>query len=204
MPSSTSWKQILETPALKGRISLLDDTREVIALALLINGRSVNSTDSESLDKARATLKQIKPQVKMFRSDVVDTLIRKEVAIAHTYSLEALQAWKKTGGKVDYVIASEGGTKAIDSAVILKNAPHLKEAHELINFFLSPESNVQFVQHILAGPVLKKTREMLPAELKNHKGLFPPAEQMKKLESIRDVGESGRVFDRMWTEFKSM
>lgn len=199
-----SWKDLVSNPNLKDRVSLLDDAREVIAIGLRMNGLSVNATSKEDLERAKASLQTLKPQIKMFRSDVIDALIRKEVGIAHAFSTEALQAWKKTGGKVDYMIPEEGGTFAIDSSVILKNAPHPQEAHQLINFFLSVESNVQFVQNILAGPVLKKTRQNLPADLQSNKALFPPQEQLKNMERIHDLGKAGRDYDRLWTEFKSM
>ena len=48
-----SWK-ILENPALKGRITLLDDIREVIGAGLMSLGHSINSTDPAEIDAAVA------------------------------------------------------------------------------------------------------------------------------------------------------
>lgn len=198
-----SWKALLESPELKGKVSLLDDTREVFALALKTQNRSVNEKDEGKIKEAQQYLAKIRPQVKTFRSDVLDLILRKEVAAAHAYGTEALQAWKKSGGRIEYILPEEGGTFSIDNVVILKSAQNVKEAHALIDFFLSVDANVKFVERILAGPVLKKTRERLPADLKNNAQLFPTAEQLKKFERIQDLGETTRIYDRAWTELKS-
>ncbi|MBX3018608.1 MAG: spermidine/putrescine ABC transporter substrate-binding protein [Bdellovibrionaceae bacterium] len=198
-----SWKKLLESPELKGKVSMLDDTREAFAVALKILGFSVNEKDEAKIVQAKDYLVKIRPQVKAYRSDVIDLILRKEVAAAHAYGTEAVQAWKKSGGKIEYLLPEEGGTFSIDNMVILKSAENVQEAHALIDFFLTPETNVKFVERILAGPVLKKTRDMLPADLKNHPGLFPPTEALKKFERIEDIGEATRVYDRAWTELKS-
>lgn len=198
-----SWKKLLETPDLKGKISMLDDTREAFAVALKILGFSVNEKDEAKIAQAKEYLSRIRPQVKAYRSDVVDMILRKEVSAAHAYATEAIQAWKKSNGKIEYILPEEGGTFSIDNMVILKSAENVKEAHALIDFFLTPETNVKFVERILAGPVLKKTRDLLPADLKNHPGLFPPADKLKKFERLEDLGEVTRVYDRAWTELKS-
>lgn len=198
-----SWKKLLESPELKGKVSMLDDTREAFAVALKILGFSVNEKDETKIIQAKDYLAKIRPQVKAYRSDVVDLILRKEVSAAHAYGTEAIQAWKKSGGKIEYLLPEEGGTFSIDNMVILKSAENVQEAHALIDFFLSPETNVKFVERILAGPVLKKTRDLLPADIKNHPGLFPPEDKLKKFERIEDIGEATRVYDRAWTELKS-
>lgn len=198
-----SWKKLLESPELKGRVSMLDDTREAFAVALKVLGFPVNEKDEARIGQARDYLAKIRPQLKAYRSDVVDLILRKEVAAAHAYGTEALQAWKKSGGKVEYLLPEEGGTFSIDNVVILKSAENVAEAHALIDFFLSPEANVKFVERILAGPVLKSTRAKLPADLRDHPGLFPPPAQLKKFERIEDIGEATRLYDRAWTELKS-
>lgn len=200
----TSWKTLLESSDLKGKVSMLDDTREAFAVALKVLGFSVNETDEAKIKQAQEYLTKIRPQLKSYRSDVLDMILRKEVSAAHAYATEALQAWRKSGGKIEFVLPDEGGTYSIDNLVILKSARNIKEAHALIDFFLSPETNVKFVERILAGPVLKKTRELLPADLKNNPGLFPPPERLKKFEHLQDIGEATRFYDRAWTELKSL
>jgi spermidine/putrescine transport system substrate-binding protein len=198
-----SWKDFFADKDLKGRVSLLDDVREVVAAALKAHGHSVNSTDPQELAEARATLMAFKPMVKMFRSDTVEALVNKEVAVAQAYSTDALQAAAKAGNQIQFVIPAEGGTRAIDNLVIIKGAPHIREALRLIDFLLSPETNLQFVEKVRGGPVLTTTQKNLPKELQRNKALFPAKEQMSRLERIQDLGDKTRLYDELWTEFKS-
>jgi spermidine/putrescine-binding protein len=98
---------------------------------------------------------------------------------------------------------SDGGTRNIDNMVILKSAKNVKEAHVLMNYFLKPETNLKFVVTCLSGPVLLSTKGRLPKELAENKALFPAPDVMKNLESIHDVGEATRLYDRLWTELKT-
>lgn len=198
-----SWKELLTREDLNGKISLLDDVRESMAVALKVHGYSINSTDPKELDKAKETLSQFKKRIKMFRSEIVDALVRKEMAVAHAYGTEAMQAAVKSKGQIIFVLPEEGGTWSLDNMVILKSSKNALAAMELLNFFLEPESNVNFVNRILSGPVLKKTRSLLPGELKDNPTLFPAADKMSKLEAIKDVGEATALYDRIWTEVKS-
>jgi spermidine/putrescine transport system substrate-binding protein len=182
---------------------MLDDMREVMAVALKLQSQSLNSTDEAKLRKAQELLKTLKPKIKMFRSDVIDTLVNKEVVVAHTFSSDALQAARKSKGKIEYILPAEGGSRSIDNMVILKSAHNVQEAHVLINFLLSQKSNVEFVNHIMGGAVLKSTRSGLERDLQVNKALFPDPTLLNKFEFIHDLGASTRVYDRLWTELKA-
>ncbi|HVK61168.1 MAG TPA: spermidine/putrescine ABC transporter substrate-binding protein [Bdellovibrionales bacterium] len=196
------WKDVLTKKELAGKISLLDDVREVTAGALKANGYSVNTTNETELAKAKEMLKAARPRVKMFRSDTIDALVNKEVAIAHTYSVDALQAAQKDS-KIEYIIPEEGGTRSIDNLVVLKTAKNVEAAHALINFLLSQEASTSFVKTVMGGPVVTATKAALSKELQANNGLFPSAAVMGKLESIHDVGDATRLYDRLWTEIKT-
>lgn len=199
----SGWKDLFNESKLAGKFSLLDDVRETLGVGAKLNGLSVNTVDSKDLQLIKKTLLDNKKKIRMFRTDTVDALANKEVAVAHAYSGDALQAWKKSKGQVEYLLPAEGGTWSIDNVVIFKGAKNVREAHELINFFYQPESNVALVKNIMAGPVLSKTRSMLPDEIKNMSALFPPKDKFSKLERIRDLGDKTREYDKIWTEVKS-
>lgn len=198
-----SWKDLFENQDLAGKMALLDDVREVTAAALKMHGYSVNTTDPDELKKAEETLKKIRSNVKMFRSDMIDPLINKEVAAAQVYSSDALLAAAKGHAKIEYILPEEGGTRAIENLVILKSAKNVEAAHKLINFLLSAEANASFVKEIMGGPVVLKAKEMLPPNLKSNTSLFPPAATLSKFEGLKDVGETTRVYDRIWTGIKA-
>ncbi len=198
-----SWKDVFSNPDFKGKVSLLDDVRESMAVALRMNGSSVNTRDPQELEKAKKTLQENKKFIKMFRSDTIDPLVNKEIAIAHAYSSDALQATAKSGGKIAFVIAAEGGTSNIDNVAILSDAENIEAAHAFINFVLTPEANAEFVKTVYGTPVIKGVKEKLPENLQKLPTLFPSKDQMSKLESIKDLGEDAAVYDKIWTEVKT-
>lgn len=199
----TDWKDVLENPELKGKFSLLDDVREVMAMALKANGASVNSIDPKDLENAKALLLKVKPSVKMFRSDTIESLVHKEIAVAHAYSSDALTAQAETKGQIEYILPASGGTKAMDNLVIFKNAKNKANAYVLLNFLSSKDSNLEFVTRAKGGPVLKTTKELLPEDMKNNKSLFPEAKTLSKFENIHDLGENTKLYDAIWTSVKS-
>lgn len=198
-----SWRDFFENPKLNGKISLLDDVREVTAAVLKMQGRSVNSVSEPELKLAKDALLKIKKAVKMFTSDTVDILKNKEVVAAHSYSPDALQASAKTQGKIEFIIPSEGGTRYIDNLVIVKGAKHVEEAHKLIDFLLQKENEVEFVSSIRAGPVVADIKDVLPPDLQKSTTLFPSAQVLSKLERIRDLGDQNRLYEDIWTAVKS-
>jgi spermidine/putrescine transport system substrate-binding protein len=198
-----SWKDVFNNPELKGKISLLDDSREVTAAALKMNGYSVNTTNKDELKTAETTLLKAKSRVKMFTSDTIDPLVNKEVAVAQTYSSDALIAAEKSNGRIEFVLPDEGGTRAMDNVVLFKDSKHKESAYKLLNFMLSPEVNLAFVTTVFGGPVLSATRQQLPEKLKNSTALFPSHEKLSKFENIVDLGEQTSLFDELWTRIKT-
>lgn len=197
------WKDLFENPELAGKISLLDDVREVTAAALKIHGFSVNTTNEAELAKAKATLLGMRKRVKMFTSDMIDPLVNKEVAAAQSWSTDALQAAARTDGMIEYILPKEGGTRSIDNIVILKNAKNLDEAHALINFMLSKDVNVEFVKQICGGPVVAATRALLPPDLRDNPSLFPSETVLTRFERLIDLGLDTAKYERLWTELKA-
>lgn len=199
----TGWKDLFTNPDLAGKISLLDDVREVTAAALKMHGYSVNTTNPDELKKAQETLMAARSRIKMFRSDTIDPLLNKEIAVAQAYSADALQAAQKSPGKIEYILPEEGGTRAIDNLVVVKGSANPDEAHALINFLLSEEANVAFVKAVMGGPVVVSAKDKLPEDVKSNTSLFPSSSALSKFEAIRDVGEATRLYDRLWTEVKA-
>lgn len=200
--STQSWSAIFENKEASGRISMLDDVRETMGAALKFKGFSLNSVKPEELAIGKALLIAAKPHVKAFTSEPSEPVIQGEVWAAQMYSSDALQARRKTNGKIMFSTPIEGATMAIDNLVIPVGAEHMAEAHALINYLISKEANLKFVQSIMAGPVNINTRASLPEDLQNEPALFPPDDIIARCEMMQDLGEATDLYDRIWTEVK--
>jgi spermidine/putrescine transport system substrate-binding protein len=199
----TGWKDLFESPELKGKFTLLDDVRETLGAALKSQGYSLNTKNEEELKKAKELLVKLRSRVKGFTSEPMMPLVNGETAVAHAYMSDALQARRESGGKIEYIIPVEGATLWIDNLVIPKGAPNLEAAHAFINFLLEPKSNASTVQAVLVAPANKDTFALLPKEIQSNPALFPSEDVMKKLEMIHDLGDSLAAWDRIWTEVKA-
>jgi spermidine/putrescine-binding protein len=198
-----SLKTLFKSPELEGQISVLDDIRELTAAALKVFQFSANSKEPDQIDRAFNYLKNQKKQFKAFNSNAVDLLLNREIRAGLVYSSDALIAQKKDP-KIEYRIPVEGCTWALDNWVILKNSPRKLESHQFIQFLTTAENNRDLVLNVRAGPVVSGTRQLLPLELQKNPALFPDAKTLKKLEMLEDIGKKQEIYEKNWTDFKTL
>ena len=199
----TGWKDVFGNAALKGKVTLLDDVREGIGAALKSLGLSMNTRNPADLARAKALLIKAKPSIKAFSSETKMALVQGEVSVAHAYVSDALQARHDTGGKIDYVIPEEGATLWIDSVAIPASAPHPQEALELINSLIDVKTGLTLATGLFLSPVNLDVVPQLPKELQDDPALFPADAVRAKLETLEDLGDDLKAWDRVWTEVKT-
>jgi spermidine/putrescine transport system substrate-binding protein len=185
-----------------GKFSMLDDQRETIGVALKLLGHSVNSTDLNALKAAKAKLIEQKPLVKQYKNEADEILGSGDVVMAHCWSGDAFRAAARRPN-IKYVIPKEGATQFIDTVCIPTSAPHKALAAQFINYLLRPEINAKVTEFTKYGTCVPAARNYLPETVRNHPGIYPSEDVLNKLESIRDLGEFTRNYDRAWTELKA-
>jgi spermidine/putrescine transport system substrate-binding protein len=198
-----SWKDLFTQADLAGQFTLLDDAREVMGASLKSLGYSLNSTQPEEIEKAKVQLAAIKSRVKAFTSEAKVPMEQGEVAVAHIYMSDALQAARSAGSHIEYLIPEEGATLWIDNLVVPKGAANVDGAHRLINFLLKPEIAAKTVKAVLVAPTLQGIGQYLDPSLRTNPVIFPAPASMKRLEMMHDLGDALRLYDRAWTEIKA-
>ena len=197
-----SWN-LLWDPKYKGKITMLDDMRSAVSVALKMRGYSVNSTSEKELMEAKQLLMEQKPLLKAYISAPVKSLlISNEVWLSHLWVGDVLMA-KDENDVLEYCIPKEGCEIWDDNLVIPKSAPHKYTAEVFMNYGLRPEVSAavsNFVHY--ATPVETAKKFNLKEDVKNP-GIYPSAEVMKRLEYVVDVGEATRIYDQIWTELKA-
>lgn len=192
----------LWNPKYKGRIVLLDDPREIIGLTLQMLGKSRNSTNPADLEAAKAKLKELLPSVKAFDSDSPKSLLLSgEAYLGVVWSGEAALA-NIENPNIAYVIPSEGGGMWMDNLAIPKTSKNKELAQKFINFLLRPEVSVELSKAYPYGNPNKAALALLDPKLLANKASYPPAESLKHVEWLKDVGAATTEYDRVWTELK--
>lgn len=201
-PAPDSWA-IMYDPAYSGKISMLNDVREVPAAASHLLGFSENTVNPDELAKIKTKMLEQKPLVKAYTSDTNrDLLLSGETVLAQVYTNDGVTMGEENPS-IKYVIPKEGCTIWQDNLAIPKSAPNKYTAHVFINFLMREDIEIQNATFIKSGSPNKVARAKLPPEVANNKGIYPDDETMKKLEWIQDLGDNIELYDRMWTEIKN-
>jgi spermidine/putrescine-binding protein len=192
-----SWG-VFHNTRFRGRMTMMDDGREVIGAFLRYRGHSLNSTDPQQLTRAKADGIQAKKQLKGYVSAPVKAqLISGEVWIAQLWNGDTTQA-KAEQPALDYVIPREGCTIWGDSMCVPKSAPHKRAAHEWMNYILRPE-----VGAALSNATGYGTPNATAAKLLKNPVPYPSEEELKRLEYQVDLGRDTAIWDQIWAEIKS-
>jgi spermidine/putrescine transport system substrate-binding protein len=87
--------------------------------------------------------------------------------------------------------------------VIPAKAPNRAGAYQFINFILDPEVGATLSNFNKYATPNKASMAHIKPEDRDNKGIYPPEEQMGKMEFLEDVGDSARLYDETWTAIKA-
>lgn len=200
----TSWAQLWDE-AYRDEILMQDSVRDAFMVAEKIFGYSMNTVNTEELQRAKNALIAQKPLVQAYVIDQVrDKMIGGEAAIGVIYSGEAIYT-QYENPDLEYVIPKEGTNVWIDSWVILKNAPNKENAEKFIDFMCRADialKNFEYITYSTPNDAAKAL--IVDDEIKNSPIAFPNLSQYENLESYTYLGEEGdALYNELWKEVKS-
>ena len=190
-----SWA-VFHDQKLNKKMTMMDDSREVIGAFLKYRGHSLNSVNPGELAQAKADAIQAKQHLKAYISaPVKDQLIAGDVWLAQLWNGDTTQA-KSQQPALEYVLPKEGCTIWADSLVVPRSAPHKRAAHEFINYVLRPE--VASGISNFTGYGTPNAKAVLEAPVP-----YPTPDELSRLEYQVDLGANTQLWDQIWTEIKS-
>jgi spermidine/putrescine transport system substrate-binding protein len=196
-PAPDSWGVFLE-PRLRGKLTMLDDLRDVIGAFLRLRGHSINSVDPAELEAARQDAVIAKGNLKAYLSAPVKAqLIAGDVWVAQLWNGDAAQAAREQPA-LRWLLPREGSTWWIDSLVLPAAAPHPRAAHEFINFSLRPEISAKIANATGYGTPNQAALPLLASPVP-----YPSTNELARLEIQEDLGRASALWDETWTRIKS-
>ncbi len=181
-----------------GKMTMMDDGREVIGAFLRYRGHSLNSTDAQELAQSKADSIEAKKHLKAYISAPVKAqLISGDVWISQLWNGDTTQA-KAEQPNLAYVIPKEGCTIWGDSMCVPRSAPNKRAAHEWMSYILRPE-----VGAALSDATGYGTPNAAAAKQMQNPVPYPTEDELKRLEYQVDLGKDTAVWDQIWTEIKS-
>ncbi|HBM80428.1 MAG TPA: spermidine/putrescine ABC transporter permease [Clostridiaceae bacterium] len=193
----------LWNPALKNSIVVLDDERAIIGMVLKKSGYSINETDPLKLQQAKQDLKALQSNIKAYDSDSPKTLlINGEAKVGFVWGAEASLA-KRENKNLKIVIPQEGLFLQQDNFVIPKLSKNQKSAEQFISFILEPEIGAEISREFPYASPNKASFPILDQDILKDTAVYPPQDAVNKGEYLKDIGQSVKLFDDIWTEVKN-
>jgi spermidine/putrescine transport system substrate-binding protein len=178
-----SWS-IFERTDLRGRMTMLDDMREVMGDALVHLGFSVNSKNYNEIETAKNFINNNwKPNLVKFDADAFGKgyangefwVVQGYAEVVYEEIIDDEQLMRDTV----FFIPPEGGPGYIDSMCILKGAKNRDLAHKFIDFIHRPENYAEFcdffgfpatanipARQFIEGPTWYQPEDIADTELK--------------------------------------
>jgi spermidine/putrescine transport system substrate-binding protein len=190
----------LWSPALRGRLTMLDDAEDVIGACLQKLGYPFGSVDERQLRTAKEAAIAQKQLLRAYlNAEVRDQLVSGDVLAAQLWSTTAAQAIHGNAN-LGFVYPQEGYPLYCDCAVVLRESGRYELAHDFLEFLLRPDvaaANARVAETATANASAQSTLPHDPV-------LYPPDDIYGRgvwPEALPSRAQ--RYRDRLWTEIKS-
>ena len=196
-----SWR-MFERESLKGKISLLDDQREVIGCALRTLGYDASETDQKKIDEAVKLAREWKKNIaKWGVDDSKDSLASGEFVMIQGYNGDMLQV-AKDNPDIKFVIPKEGTTSTLDNFAILKDSKNKDLAYKFIDFMYRTDVAARNMEEIQYYMPHKEAIQQLDESLRNNPIFNTPADVFSRCSPLADLGEDHVKYDKAWDDIK--
>ncbi len=197
-----SWA-MFDRADLAGRMTLLNDVREVIGAALKFHGYKYNTTDDRELETAMNTVIKWKKNIAKFDVDEAKRgLSSGEFFLIQVYNGDAMQLINENPD-LAFATPVEGTSLSQDDFVIPVTAKNTDLAYKFIDFMLDPENsktNMEFVYYLSPNTAAQK---LMSKEFLTDPAINPPKSVLDRSDFLRDLGENNTKYSIIWDKIKS-
>lgn len=198
-----TWSDLYQ-PKFHNSLMLLDEIRSVFSSTLRMLNYSINDQNPAHLREAYLKLKQLRPNIRLFNSDaVVSILIDEDATIGMAWSGDVYTA-QKENPKLQFVYPRDGFEIWVDHFVLLKNAPHRENAYTFLNFLLRSDvaKAVSFYTNYSTTNLAAKNS--MPEAIRNNPILYPSYEILRRGEFQTDSGDASAILLEKYWEWLKM
>ncbi len=184
----TRWMQLYQPQEeLRGKIVMIDDSREVLGMAAIALGKSMISENIRDWEAAAQLVYRQRPYVYSYGYIAIGEnsgLVSGELLAAQIYNGEALSLHEHNQNIV-YVHPAEGSSYWVDAWVLFSNAPNRKLAHAFLNYLNEPANAAANAQSVYFATCNKAAEALLPEEFLQDPIIYPPPEVMQRLQRYK-------------------
>ena len=195
-----SWKWVMDSPRYSDRIAVFSEADDMIELGAKYLGHSGRDIALPVIDQVAEMWIRQKKHIKIFHHDEgQDLLLSGEVDIVMEYNGDIAQVMTEDSD-LDFVVPREGSIINSDSLCIPRGAPRPDNAHKFINFLLDGKVGAGVYDTIKYPTPNAAALALMPADYRENRVIFPPAEAMAKCEYADFEGlDRAHLFDETVT-----
>ena len=184
----------------KLRVTLVNDPREVMGMALHILGSSYNTKDPEKIEEAFKKLRELMPAIANFTTDAWrDPLASGDLMMCMAFSGDAISLARQDPN-IKYILPNSGTSIWTDTIAIPRGASNIEGAHAWINYVMKPEVAAKISDSNSFGTTNKLAKTMIPDDLKAIKALEPTEALIALSDRITKLDpEVLEVYEGFWT-----
>ncbi|MBL8561454.1 MAG: extracellular solute-binding protein [Gemmobacter sp.] len=198
--TSSVW---LEVPAeLKGKINVVPEMNDIVAMATMWAGGAPCSEDTEVLKKARDALIAAKPDWISMDYGATEKLSNNDWAGSVNWNGSSMRA-RVANPDVAYGYPKEGYPLFMDSAMLLKDAQNVEEAYKFLDFIMVPENAALISAFARYANGIAGSEAFMPEDMKTAPEVVIPAEFKDKGVFLPTcTGKAQEYVTAIWTELQ--
>jgi spermidine/putrescine-binding protein len=198
-----SWKELFDAlPDHSGKVIFPDYDRDVLGIALLALGYSINSADEGELNKARDLIIKAKPHLKAFLSSNQGGGLTDGSAVMTVFYDYSYGSAAGGNANIKWSAPSEGLPAYIEGWVPLVDSKNLPQLAKFMEWHLQPEVYGAFINATFASYLMPDAESYIVAKIKDDPALkYDPNANLQFEEFTSAEGEQIRT--KIWEEIKA-
>ena len=188
--------------ALRGRINMLEERRDVLLLAALHLGIPQCASDPEHLAALEALLQDARRHWASFGSDsAADALLSGAAAASMIYNGESARA-RAAGANIEYAYPRQGFITWMDNVVLLRDAPNRANAIRFMDFLLLPANIAAVSAYVRSAAGVEGAAALLDQELTDSPEYAPPVDAPPGTFVAVCDAETRALHESIWTRLQ--
>ena len=187
-------------------VYVLDSPSDIYPTTFKYLGIDPETTSADDFAKAEEALSKVRPYIRKFHSsEYINALANGDICLAIGWSGDVFQARDRAteadqGVVVDYVIPSEGAEMWFDQMAIPADAKNVAEAHEFLNYLMTPEVIAKATNYVYFANGNKASQAFVEKEILEDPAIYPDDAMLAKLFTISPYDpKTQRIVTRSWT-----
>lgn len=189
-------------PELEGKINVIPEMGDVLALATMYEGGEVCSEDPAVMKKVRDALLAAKPKWMSMDYSTIEKMTNNDYAATVDWNGSAMRS-RLGNPDVAFGYPKEGFGLWMDNVVLLKDAKNVDNAYLFMDFIMDPENAAMLSAFARYANGISGSEAFMPEDMKTAPEIVIPAEFKDKGQFVTIcTGKALEYQTAIWTELQ--